>query len=319
MITLLISIVVPIYNVEKYIEKCLDSILNQTFYDFELILVDDGSTDNSGKIADEYATKDERISVYHKPNEGLAATRNVGIDKASGEYICFIDSDDWIEETYLEELINLAVENCADLVICDFLKNAGSDKAVSPEGAVVTEETGYEAISNLYTKNYVQYVVAWNKLYRKALFDNVRYISGIIHEDEAICADIYCACSKVIRTNRVLYNYRVNNDSSIMSSKYSLKRLDILKALENRMALFKKKGYTEYYEKDSFKYMYKILLNIIDIKKMPDDNKALIRELKNLYWIKYKESFGFNWSVKRKAAMFVFGVFPGLYLLRYKK
>lgn len=316
---LLISIVVPIYNVEKYLEKCLNSILEQTYGEFELILVDDGSTDCSGEIADKYALKDERIIVFHKENEGLAATRNYGIEKAKGEYICFIDSDDWIENTYLEYLSNLAKEYLADVVICDFIKNDGTGVITQPSKEEIVEETGYEAIANIYTQNYLRYVVAWNKLYRRSIFDNVKYMSGIIHEDEAICGDIYCACSKVIRTNYIFYNYRVNNNTSIMSSEYSLKRLDILKALENRMSLFEKKGYREYYEKDSFKYMYKILLNIIEIRKIPQDNTSVIRDLKKIYWKKYKESLNFNWSIKRKAGMCVFGLFPRLYLLRYKK
>lgn len=316
---LLISIVVPIYNVEKYLEKCLKSIIGQTYKNFELILVDDGSTDCSGKIADEYATRDNRICVFHKENAGLAATRNFGINKSNGEYICFIDSDDWIENTYLEELMGLANNYLADVVICDFVRNAGNDEIIQPSRENIVEETGYEAIGNLYTSNYVSYVVAWNKLYRKSIFDNVRYIEGMIHEDEAICGEIYCACAKVIRTNRILYNYRVNNSTSIMASEYSLKRLDILKALEHRMSLFEKKGFKEYYERDSFKYMYKILLNIIDIRKMSEKNDALIKDLKVLYWKKYKESLNFDWSIKRKAAMLVCGIFPRLYMLRYKK
>lgn len=315
---MLISIVVPIYNVEKYLRKCLNSILEQSYSEFELILVDDGSTDCSGSIADEYGRNDERISVYHKENEGLAATRNYGIERAKGEYICFIDSDDWIENTYLENLSRLANEYFADVVICDFLKNEGEGVITQPLSEVIVEETGYEAIANIYTQNYLRYVVAWNKLYRRSIFDNIKYLTGIIHEDEAICADIFCACAKVIRTNRVLYNYRVNNSTSIMSSEYNLKRLDILKALENRMSLFEQKGYREYYEKDSFKYMYKILLNIIEIRKIPEDNTSVIRDLKKTYWKKYKESLDFHWSLKRKAGMFVFGLFPRLYLLRYK-
>jgi len=183
----------------------------------------------------------------------------------------------------------------------------------------VIVDTGVDAISNLYGKHYAEYVVAWNKMYKRRLFDDTRYTVGMIHEDEAICAQLYLDSSKVVRTDRILYNYRSNNNESIMTSKYSLKRLDILKALEMRMDLYEKNNLKEYYEKDSFKYLYKILLNIIDIKKMDGDNTKLIKELKSKYWDKYKESLNFSWSFKRKIGMFFFGLFPKAYLIRYKK
>lgn len=314
-----ISVIVPIYNVETYLGKCLNSILEQTFTDYELILVDDGSTDSSGDIADEYALKDDRISVIHKKNGGLSDARNHGIEKANGEYICFIDSDDWIEKTYLEELHELAVKNEADITICDYQKNTGDSVITQPKEFAVVIETGIDAIDNLYSDKYGIYVVAWNKLYNRDLFTDLRYPVGMIHEDEAIFGDLFCEAKKVVRTERILYNYRVNNETSIMSSKYSLKRLDILKAMEIRMETYKSKGLNRYYEKDSFKYLYKILLNEIEIKKIKGDNRAVLKKLKNKYWSKYTESLHFDWSVKRKIAMFIFGIFPKAYLLRHKQ
>lgn len=314
-----ISVIVPIYNVETYLGKCLNSILEQTFTDYELILVDDGSTDSSGDIADEYALKDDRISVIHKKNGGLSDARNHGIDKANGEYVCFIDSDDWIEKTYLEELHELAVKNEADITICDFQKNTGDSVITQPKEFAVVIETGIDAIDNLYSDKYGIYVVAWNKLYNRDLFTDLRYPVGMIHEDEAIFGDLFCEAKKVVRTERILYNYRVNNETSIMSSKYSLKRLDILKAMEIRMETYKNRGLNRYYEKDSFKYLYKILLNEIEIKKIKGDNRAVLKKLKNKYWSKYTESLHFDWSVKRKIAMLFFGIFPKAYLLRHKQ
>ncbi len=314
-----ISVVVPIYNVEQYLRKCLNSILDQTFTDFELILVDDGSTDLSGDIAEEYAEKDDKISVIHKKNGGLSDARNHGIDKATGEYICFIDSDDWIENTYLEELFELAVRNEADITICAYQKNTGDAVVTQPKEAKFVIENGIDAIDNLYSDKYGIYVVAWNKLYRRNLFSDLRYPVGMIHEDEAILGDLFCEAKKVVRTERILYNYRVNNETSIMSSGYSLKRLDILKAMERRMETYKRRGLKRYYEKDSFKYLYKILLNEIEIKNIKGDNRAVLKELNNKYWSKYKEALHFNWSLKRKIAMFFFGVFPKAYLLRHKQ
>ena len=314
-----VSVVVPIYNVEQYVGKCVDSILNQTYKDYELILVDDGSTDESGKIADEYAKLDDRIVAYHKANGGLSDARNYGLDRAGGEYVCFIDSDDWIEDDYLKELVRLMDENQADVAICDYRSNSGDTVICQPDEEDITVESGIEAIDNIWSSLYSVYVVAWNKMYRKTVFSDIRYTVGMIHEDEAICADIYCHASKVIRTNKILYNYRVNNSTSIMTSDYSLKRLDILKAIEIRMDILKKRGLQKYYEKDSFKYLYKIILNMLEVKKLDGDNSNIIKELKNKYWDKYRESLGFDWSIKRKAAMLFFGIFPKAYLLRYKR
>lgn len=313
-----ISVVVPIYNVEKYIERCLDSILAQTYSDFELILVDDGSPDKSGDIAEEYAKKDTRVKALHKPNGGLSSARNYGIVRASGEYICFVDSDDWVEPTYLEELSGLLEKNEADIAICGFLKNSGEDIIETKVDENIVVQSGIDAIGNIYGSQYVKYVVAWNKMYRRILFDNVLYTEGIINEDEAICAQLYYQAKKVVCTDKVLYNYRVSNSDSIMSARYTLKRLDILKALEIRMDFYQEKKLSDYYEKDSFKYMYKILLNIIEIKKMDGRDNLVIKELKSKYWVKYKESVGFGWSWKRKAGMLFFGLFPKAYLLRYK-
>lgn len=312
-----VSVVVPVYNVENYIEKCIDSILVQSFKDFELIIVDDGSTDKSGELAEKYLS-DSRVQVLHKENGGLADARNYGIHKAGGEYICFIDSDDWVEPQYIEHMLKIAEENDADVVVCDFKRNTGDEAIVQPQKDEIVLETGEQAIDNIYSARYVRYVVAWNKLYKRSIFDQVEYTAGMIHEDEAIIGHIYCIAKKVVRTDMVLYNYRVSNDSSIMSKKYSLKRLDILKAMEMRMSLFNEKGLKKYYEKDSFKYMYKILLNIIEVQKMEEKHPEVIKELKKKYWSKYKESAGFDWSIKRRVAMLFFGICPKAYLLKYK-
>ena len=317
-----VSIIVPIYNVEKYIRQCIDSILNQSMKDWELILVDDGSEDSSGNIADEYAAVDSRISVIHKPNGGLASARNAGLDVAQGDYICFIDSDDWVDKNYLEILYDACIENGSEIAVCGYHKCYGNEREQIPVTDKKRERVvGSDVIGRIYTKYYVPTVVAWNKLYAAKMFEKLRYTEGIIHEDEAICAFLYYDAEDVVLLEECLYNYRTDNNGSIMGTKYSLKHLDMLKALEMRMNFFKEKDLRQYYEKDSFKYLYKILLNINDIKQADNIDNAhrVIKELKSRYWAKYKETLGFSWSIKRKAGMFVFGVFPKLYMLRYKK
>ncbi len=314
----MISIIVPVYNVEKYLVRCLDSILAQDYSDYEILLIDDGSTDLSGQIADEYTVRDSRIKVWHRSNEGAAAARNFGLDQAKGEYICFIDSDDWVESTYLYELHELIIANQADIAMCRYQNHTGSERIEQPYEENVTIQSGIDAIDNLYSNHCLEYVVVWNKIYKRDLFNEVRFTTGMIYEDEVICPKILIRANKVVKTDRILYNYRTDNEASVMSVGYSFKRLDILKAIELRMEIFKNNGLTKYYEKDSFKYLYKILLNEIEIKKLAGDNKEVIQGLKEKYWTKYKESLSFDWTIKRKIGMLFFGICPKAYLLRYK-
>ena len=315
-----ISVIVPVYNVENYVERCIDSILDQTYKNFELIIIDDGSTDGSGSIVDRYVDTDPRVTVIHVQNKGAAAARNLGINKAQGEYISFVDSDDWIENTFLDRLSQLIEKNDADIAWCGYTKVSDSEKhGPDQKSEDLIVENGIDAIDNLYGKGYLNYVVVWNKIYKSSLFEDIRFVEGMIYEDEIIVADLYFKASKVVGTPVSMYNYRVDNEKSVMSQKYSLKRLEILKALEIRMSRYSERGLTKYYEKDSFKYLYKILLNIVEIKKLGPDKKQTVSDLRKKYWGKYREALRFDWTMKRKIGMFFFGLFPKAYLLRYKK
>ncbi len=212
-----ISVIVPVYKVEKYIERCVDSILAQSFADFELILVDDGSPDNCGKICDEYAEKDPRVHVIHKQNGGLSDARNAGIDRAfrysDSEWLCFIDSDDWVAEDYLEKLYYACIENEADVCMCDFERV--DEKGISvekphdfPDGTYLDKEDIFALLySNWRT------VVAWNKLYRKKVFNNIRYDFGKIHEDEFIIHKVLKECNRACYISDVLYCYVIRRGS----------------------------------------------------------------------------------------------------------
>lgn len=321
--SMMISVIMPAYNVKKYISRCIDSILNQSYKDFELIIIDDGSTDGTDKIIDEYALKDKRIIARHKANEGQAKARNLGLDLAKGDYICFIDSDDWIEQNYLEELLKICTEQKVQIAQCEYrsVQDVGDSSDDQKYTGDIEIMSGEAAIGRLYTKHSVETVVVWNKMYAKGIFEDVRFPEGMIHEDEAIIPMLLYRGDSVAIADVCLYNYRIDNFDSTMGKKYSLKHLDMLKALDIRMNFFKEKGLRKYYEDDSFKYLYKILLNIIDIRNSDDIQNSgnIIKTLKKDYWEKYKESLGFNWSIQRKCGMFVFGLIPKLYLLRYKK
>lgn len=242
----MISVVVPIYKVEEYLEKCIISIENQTYKDLEIILVDDGSPDNCGKICDEYALKDTRIKVIHKVNGGLSDARNAGIDVASGEFISFIDSDDYIHPQMLEVLYNIMQESKADIAVCGFkqVNECEDTEFVYIEEPVKTEKAvGQQVMNQLQHKNLIT-VVAWNKLYRARLFKNNRYKKGIVHEDEFLIHHLLHECNLIVYTNEPMYFYVQRNNSITGSIKWNQVK-DGWSAYLDRLEFLKKHKYEE--------------------------------------------------------------------------
>lgn len=222
----MISVVVPVYNVEKYVAECVDSIVNQTYKDLEIILVDDGSTDNSGAICDELAGKDERIKVIHKTNGGLSDARNAGIDIAKGEYISFIDSDDYIHPQMLELLLHTSLKIDSDISVCLFASVGETEKRsfqTIDDNTISVSTYSENRLSEIYNNNLIT-VVAWNKLYKKSLFNSIRYAYGKIHEDEFIIHELLFAASKVAYIDTELYFYRTRSNSIMQN--VSLKSIE---------------------------------------------------------------------------------------------
>ena len=208
-----ISVIVPVYNVEKYLQRCIESILSQTFTDFEVLLIDDGSNDRSGEICDEYAKKDGRIRVFHKENGGVSSARNLGLEHMRGEWVCFVDSDDWVNNDYIETILKKNPE--ADLIFwgCNFCYPDGSQTAFIPSYCYVTEKENTEAIlfklkMNLQKFEYLGYT--WNKAFKASIIkkQQIKFIENLcFREDEAFTLEY----SKYIKSLRVidcsLYNY----------------------------------------------------------------------------------------------------------------
>ena len=224
----LISVVVPVYNVEKYLKKCVDSILNQTYKNLEIFLVDDGSLDNSGSICDEYAKKDKRIIVVHKANGGLSDARNVAIDQATGKYITFIDSDDYVALDMIEFLYRNIKENNAEISTCmyqNFWENQELqlDKLEQPSINVFDNQQALELM--LYQKNCT--TSAWGKLYLTKLFEGIRYPFGKICEDLDTTYLLFAKAKKIVISNCKKYYY-LQRQNSIINSKFNEKRMDAL-------------------------------------------------------------------------------------------
>ena len=220
------------YKVEKYLDRCIDSIVNQTYTNLEIILVDDGSPDNCPAICDKWAEKDSRIKVIHKDNGGLSSARNAGLDVMTGEFFGFVDSDDYILPEMYETLYKLIAENDSDLSICAF-EEVGEHGEFLPDhidttGTFIDEVlTGKELLRKWLSVQW-RYVVAWNKLYRTSVYGGTRFPFGRIHEDESTAHHFIYMAGKVAITGRKMYMYVIRDDGIIGNARrnFSLKRLN---------------------------------------------------------------------------------------------
>lgn len=241
-----ISVIVPVYKVEPYLSRCIDSILSQTFTDFELILVDDGSPDNCGKICDEYAEKDSRILVIHQENQGQAAARNNAVSIAKGEWIHFVDSDDLIHPQMLEILYS-AVDETTQISMCGVYKgNNLSESFFSPKNDYsfkkhpVNEDS---LILFMHSGDYLYWVV-WAKLIKKEIIEKYPFTVGKIYEDSAVAFKWINETKFVNITNEPLYLYRINPNSTTQTN-FSLKNLDFLWAIEEQIKFYENKNFNK--------------------------------------------------------------------------
>lgn len=219
----IISIIVPIYNVEKYLPKCIESILNQTFKEFELILVDDGSPDNSGSICDEYSKKDERIKVIHKENGGVSSARNVGLDSTLGEYIGFVDPDDYIDKYMYQKMIEMCIIQNADVSICKFAREINGQRNKDKEEFYIRELDNVNGLRECFKGILYRHSLC-NKLFKKKCFEGIRFPEGRIHEDLSTTYRLLANANKSIYINYQGYIY-IKRENSILTSTYSEKRL----------------------------------------------------------------------------------------------
>ena len=227
-----ISIIVPVYKVEDYIRRCIDSLLTQTYMNTQIILVDDGSPDMCGRICDEYAATDTRIQVIHKENGGLSDARNAGLLAAKGEYIAFVDSDDWVAPDYLERMYEALCKQNADICECSVQRT--SDEVLSVKTADASEKVfGTESALAELIQDGVFRQHVWNKLYKRSCLANITFPIGKTNEDEFWTYRVFGRANSIVRIDDVLYFY-FQRSGSIMGSQYSLKRLDALEAKAER-------------------------------------------------------------------------------------
>lgn len=239
-----ISVIIPVYNVEKYLRECLDSVLAQTYTNLEIILIDDGSTDSSGAICEEYAGNDSRIRVIHQKNSGVSTARNIGIEQSGGSYLTFADSDDILHPEYVQVMLEAARKTGCPMIVCDFQKFQNSselwEQKQSEEGRVLTQEEALSLLNIPSGDEELSMALCWCKLYHHSVLRSVRFPEGIRHEDEYFAHRAICRAASVCRLRRRLYGYRQHGGSFMAQrsreSYYS--HLPNLYALQERIELF---------------------------------------------------------------------------------
>ncbi len=313
----LISVIVPVYQVEAWLSRCVDSLLTQTWGNLEIILVDDGSRDGCPAICDAYAKRDSRVCVIHQENRGLSGARNAGIDAAKGEYIAFVDSDDYVAPDFIGALYELIQKSGCAISQCRFarvrgeaLEGAANDAYRMFRGECLMEQL-YGA-----EEDATYFVVAWNKLYRRELFTEtgIRYPLGRIHEDEATTYRLFHAARKLAFLDRALYGYFTENTGSI-TSVFSRKRLQWLSAHEERIVFFRENGYENLLPAAYRKLCDACITFYFRCTDDVEEAEALRLELKTRLRQYRKE--GSAWicrlPFRTRFGYLLFGVSPGLY------
>lgn len=273
-----ISVVVPVYKVEAYLDRCVQSILNQTFRDFDLCLVDDGSPDNCGAMCDAWAQKDSRIHVIHQQNGGLSAARNAGIARAMAEsdsrWITFIDSDDWVHPRMLEWLLEAARVQGTDISVCAYAETAGEEPWIQEpfRAELWTAEV-------FYTQRFIGATIACAKLYRKALFETNSYPVGKLHEDEFTTYRLLFEAGKLAYVPLPLYAYFVNT-AGITKSGWSPRRLHAWEAYEQQIAFFEERGLQELVRFRYRGYLENAMVNLAAAEQEPQTYAKEIRFMK---------------------------------------
>jgi len=284
-----VSVIVPVYNVEEYLPKCLDSLINQTLSDIEIIVVNDGSPDNSQDIIDEYKKKDKRIISIIKENKGVGSARNLGLEKTRGEYISYVDSDDYIELDMLEKMYDKAKSEDLDIVIYGY-KNIYPNKEVP---YIIPDNLIEETLNNKKSKIF-NTVSPWSKIYKRIflLEQDIKFVEDKVwYEDFAYSVKLLSSTNKIGIVNKPLYNYLIR-ENSIMNSSKLLKNLDIILAFDDVISFMKKQNkYDEFYEEIEYLAVDNILISgITRIVRINNDKKTK-KEVINKFIDYIKEKF----------------------------
>ncbi len=283
----LISVIVPVYKVEKYLPDCIKHLLIQTYKNLEIILVDDGSPDNCPSICDEYAEKDSRIKVIHQKNAGLSAARNAGLKIAAGDYIGFVDSDDYPQENMFEELYRSIRISDSDLAVCGVKKFGNETKSEFYGEKCIGKSDFLKLLLSEEIKSYV-----WNKLYKKELFSNLCFPEGELFEDMRIMHLIAEKAESLSLTDKTYYNYRIR-DNSITSESKGIKASAYYDATHSRSKKYHGTEFYEYAAAGEFKCL-RVIVSDMTADKKREEYAELYNEAKRLYGVCRKNLSGYQ-------------------------
>lgn len=312
----LISVIVPVYKVEQYLDRCVQSIVDQTYKNLEIILVDDGSPDNCPAMCDAWAEKDSRIRVIHKENGGLSSARNAGLNFLRGQYVSFIDSDDYVDNTMIAELFEALDGHGDGFVFCGVhWEENDQDFIDSPHSQSYCSWQAF--MYDLSTMRRGCYCIVCNKLYTTSIWKNLRFPEGVIHEDEAVALEVAKNSSYIAASDKTFYHY-VQRHSSIMHAKVSMKNLGIFETLQNRMNYFLEHGEKEL--ADATAFLFLASAKKLYVQSYLQKNETLycemcsrLKKYKRLYL--HNNTFKSCKTIREKLHCFVFCCFPLLYAL----
>ena len=289
-----ISIIIPVYNVENYLPKCLNSLMHQTYHNLEIILVDDGSPDKCGQICDWYARKDSRIHVIHKQNEGVARARNDGIEYASGDYISFVDSDDWMSRDAYEILYKGLKTYHADCAV------GGCVKVIEKKGKMLLKNKQHTNVKCQTSARAMKHVLlegsaVWNRLFKKEVFREIRFPLDRVNDDEVVALHAYAECKKIVFLNKDTYFYRIRKNS-ITTSSFSIRNVDCYyNSIDNLN--FIKQRMPELTDCAEYKYIKAMLYSYVNLKRIKNNpeaekvRKQIQTDIKNSRSIAYQNQY----------------------------
>ncbi len=301
----LISIIVPVFNVEAYIERCIKSLISQSYENIEIIIVDDGSTDQSGKICDKFQNKDSRVRVIHKSNGGPSDARNVGIAKTNGKYISFVDADDWVAKDYIMEMYHLMVNTNSEVVACSFDRVSGNKVTKSKESDKYQIFCEQDIIKQfLYQKISTS---AWGKLYKANLWDGVRFPVQKMYEEVEPLYYIFTKCKQIICMEKRLYFYYIRG-GSIVNQKFSIKKMDYVNNCE-KLLIHIESDYPQFKSAAISRLMWAeihVLMHMDTPREYPDEYRMLMHDIKQYRRIVIKDREN-KWKTRLVAGLSYFG------------
>lgn len=315
----LISVIVPIYNAEKYLDTCIRSITRQTYDDIEILLVDDGSNDSSYEICKKWENNDKRIKTIRQENGGVAKARNTGIENATGNLLLMIDSDDYVSPDMIKFLYDGYIQNGADIVICDY------EQGKSRDHLFVCDDYKYECVcfetimNRMYADGHdaLRFISPWGKLYKKDLFNETKYPEGKIFEDIYITHQLLYKANRIVITDqKLLYYYR--HEDSIMHKPFHLGKLDYLQALKERIDFFMNKGFAELEQNAYDEYLHSLVWEYSRVRDILHD-KNMKKEIKKRFDEAYKNGYS-STKYPQETSIFLkaFHIDPELIVLYWK-